>query len=274
MADYSQDAMRRRLSSQYGGQDPRSYAGQFSRGSNVYNGGSHSAGGGRPRTMQGGMQNKPQPPSNQSATFGGGTPSQGQDQNQPYTFGFNPAYAARMRQLQQQRAGLNSQMELGERRLGENYAFNMDALQRALDRNLEGNEQNMADQGILRSGINVRQQGRIGEDHQRGVSELAMQVARQREDMQRAYASSEQDIFNQIEQLEFQRAQEEAQQRREEEMRNAEMEAMQKALENMQPVMDSAGRYHLAGWRQMPNTSYNLGVAHDYGSAIERALQQ
>ena len=76
---------------------------------------------------------------------------------------FDALYEDLMRIFQEQAGVLDLSQGRETDRINNQFAVILERLQQNLGKSLEQNEYNMADRGILRSGINVREQGRINE---------------------------------------------------------------------------------------------------------------
>lgn len=218
--DLGMDAIRKRL---LGQTDARGRVGINSRGANVYNGGSNAAVTGR---MNAG-------------------------------WGLNPRFAGQARDILAKRSGIGSNEEYQHRRLGEAYNTRLDDSERVRDLALKQNTERMSNQGLLRSGINVAEEGKIGDVYQREVDDASSWRARSLEDVARQILGSYQGVENEWSGLEEENTRWEAEQARlraEEEARRiaAEqaLEAQRRAIEaevaRAQPRPSAAGQYRPA----------------------------
>lgn len=145
-------------------------------------------------------------------------------------FRFDPNYAERLRQLQGQFAGYDSQEELGNRRIGEDY---LTAKRNASDTNtdtLKRLQEKLANSGIGRSGINIAAQGDIEGAYQKDLGALGTSTTRSLEDLQRGLASGRQGLVDEKSSLDTARTRSESDYRVEEERKKAEAEATSNAL--------------------------------------------
>lgn len=246
--------------------DSRSLPGRLSRGDNVYNGGTPSSGGNQwggstatstnrsdasrsrdmgnqypSRTVGGQPLNwnneginlqRPQPDTQVSIP----QPQPNPQPNVNPMDEFDAIYEKRLNDIMAQQAQINSRREQALRSLDQQKAFSQDALKRMFDRNLDRNEINMADRGLFRSGINIREQGDIGEDFQNQSAQALSQFASQREGLEQQFGALDtqfQDLLSQVQSERALRAEEIARER-------AQRDAENKAL---QPVLGADGRY-------------------------------
>lgn len=219
----SSDAVRRRL---LGIQDSRGAIGQFSRGSNVYNGGLPQATSGplfrtapvgRPTTG-------PTPPAAPPAMP---LPNQ-TPENIPWgQLPFDQYYEANIRRLQGEEAGLGSEEEIARRRLQESFSQGQEGLGMGRAESLKQLAQSLADRGLIHSGINIGEQGEIGQDFLRGTSELEGGRARGLEDLIREMTQRRQGITGEKTALDEQRARDAAAMRLEEARKQAASQAAQ-----------------------------------------------
>lgn len=109
-------------------------------------------------------------------------------------FRFNPRYEETIRSVNERLAGLTSQEEHGRRRFDEDYSTNMTKLGEGHEKGITSLQERLANQGILRSGINVGEQARMGGEYQKAQGELGTQKARGIEDMVRELTGQRQGI--------------------------------------------------------------------------------
>lgn len=172
-------------------------------------------------------------------------------------FKFNPAYEETLRSVNERLAGLTSQEELGRRRIAEDYSTGMRQAGEGHEQNIKGLQERLANQGILRSGINVGEQGRLGTEYQKQQEALGQGQSRGIEDLVRGLTAQRQSLESERRLSESDRAREEATFRdtlaREEaeteanerfkQQQNADMEALkQKILDLSQPKPTPTGQ--------------------------------
>ena len=159
-------------------------------------------------------------------------PSEGTDVWRP----FDPEIAAIRRRLQEQRGLLQSQFSAGQQRINEDYQTQTDELGRQRTDAIDLLQDQLAGQGILKSGINLEEQGEIGQDYQRFLGQLGQMRNRSLEDLQGALSQGLQGVASEEQRLAFEEARLAHQQQLEEAQRQAELEAAresQKRLEEM-----------------------------------------
>lgn len=175
---------------------------------------------------------------------------------------FNAQYAGLYRNLDTQQAQLQSDRSTYLNRLTSDYDVTAQEGERnqALARRLL--QSRMADQGILRSGINVGAQGTLGEDYLRYMDELSRTKAQATTDVESETARALNGLNMQREQLMFQHARDEDIQAREDAMAKAQAEAMQAALDRLQasqPKPTPTGQLT----RQQPTDTNLVGVVEN-----------
>lgn len=259
------EALKRRLAGQT---DSRGSSGIAARGSNVYNGGSANSG------------------KNQWGSYA--APKQQKPQQTPVSsWNFNPTFAAAERRLFGNEAAANSEREHIMRRLGvqkEQFTqqlgdFRQDAL--------KGNWENMADRGLVHSGINVGQQGKIGEEYNKQLQGVNQSHAQALEDTERTHAANLSGIQQQREQIELERARAEQTIQLENAWKQAQAESAanaQRAMDeliktistptptgqlNIQPVMD-VGERRIAALR---TRLANPNISDEYRAKYEAELK-
>lgn len=223
------DALQRRLQ---GFKDSRSTAGQVSRGKNVYGGSLPSAPG-----AGGGPTYSIQPTGPIRPTSKPGVQADPQEQK-PFGFSYNEAYAQSIRDLMEQKARAKNQAQTQQRYLREDFNEQKSDLQRQLEEALGQNTNRMATSGLLRSGINVGEQGRLGGEYQEALSDVSDWRSRQQEQIQSGLANYLSGLESQRGRLEKERAREEALRRQQESMRQAQAEANQAHQQRQQELIE------------------------------------
>lgn len=147
---------------------------------------------------------------------------------------FNAQYAGMYRNLDTQQAQTQADRSSYLNRLTSDYDTTMAESERnqALARRLL--QARMADQGILRSGINVGEQGELGEEYLRHIDSLNRARTGGVEDVESSTARALSQLNMQREQLMFNQARDEETRMREDAMAQAQAEAQQAALQRLQ----------------------------------------
>lgn len=169
----------------------------------------------------------------------------------PVAWSYDPNYSEGMRRALEQRANLEFDYGVGQRRLGEDYTTSADALGRNRDDTLQALKDRLASQGILQSGINISEQGRIQSDYGRSLQDLNTQKARAQEDSSTGLARGEQNIQSVQNQLEIERARSQAQIEQARAQAEAQRQANQQLLQQIQAMMPSisaTGQYLPRGY--------------------------
>lgn len=156
---------------------------------------------------------------------------------------YDAQFGAAQRAIQEQIAGLASEQELQTRRVNEDYETRRREMDQDRQRALEELEARMAGQGILRSGINVEQQGRLGQRFTEASGNLGTQRARSVEDIVRAITGRRQELQREHEQVGLERARANAQAAIEAALERARQQAQQEMINQMQPQPTPTGQY-------------------------------
>lgn len=172
--------------------DPRGMTGIMSRGANIYNGGSRAAVSGPQGPGFG------RPPMRM--------PNRGMGQQQSsFALPYDPAYAERLRDIAARRAGLQSDYGMAQQRIGEDTSLSEHNLAQTREDALNSLMQRLADQGTLYSGINIGEQGKIGQEYQSELANLQQGQTRSLEDLLRQYTAGQQGLQSEQEQALYSR---------------------------------------------------------------------
>lgn len=208
----------------------------------------------------------------------------------PQGFQFSPDFANRFTGYDEQFAQLDSDQEFGRRGIEDEYSNFGQRLQKQQGVDLDQLQTRMADQGILRSGINVGEQGKINENFTNAMNQLASSKGRDVEGLVRDFAGRRSGLQGQLmsdirgqAQSELEKALEKARleseakaakQAQEENARQlAEMRAQieaQNAARAAQPVMSPTGQYGATPGFQAP---MNLGDWINQKAPVETDTQ-
>lgn len=120
---------------------------------------------------------------------------------------YDAIYAATQRRLAEQEAGISSNIDFQNQRLNEDTSLQQSQYGKQLTKSLEQLQARMADQGLTYSGINVGQQGQLGTAYQDSLDTLFRNRARSMEDITRQATTQREQIRTAKEQAEFDRAQ-------------------------------------------------------------------
>lgn len=118
---------------------------------------------------------------------------------------FDPQYEATKNQINAGLAGLQSTSDLNKQRTNEDYDTAVGTATKNQTQNLSALQNRLANQGIGYSGINVSEQGRLGEDYQTQLGALAQGKQRTLEDITRDFTGKQTDYQNQLAQAEIDR---------------------------------------------------------------------
>lgn len=268
----SQDTVMNRLR---GIKDSRGLIGMFSRGKNVYKGASTAG------NFQGAAQQKlgigptispwqlgqpikkfsapaPQaaPPVQQAPLIPIATPKPPTSLQQ---YPYDQMHEMGLRDITRRESEVRSLEELARRRLLEDYGSGERDLNRVYGENLENLSQRMANQGILRSGINIQEQTDLGSTHGRQLEELTQGRARGEEDISRDVTGQMGQLTREKELLDYERTERVKQQELERAQREAEAKANAALLKSLQP--NKSGTIELAFEKKYgyaPNKSPNF----------------
>ena len=153
---------------------------------------------------------------------------------------FDPETAAVLRRIQEAELGINSDQELGLRRIGEDFANSRLNITRAGQEAGKSLAEQMADRGLTYSGINVGERGKIEQNTLRSLGDLESSGRRSIEDLIRDVTAQRNDLLKQSEDIRFEGARRQIQA----ELQAALAEAQKKANEEllkMQPKFSLTG---------------------------------
>lgn len=203
----------------------------------------------------------------------GGSPNpSGSNQYTPYNdTQYNLQVSDIERQRQRARSGATSALS----RLQSDWQQTTGELKEAHGDSQTALKQRMADQGILRSGINVDQQGEIDQVFFDEYGRLARDVATQREDIERGLATAESDLETNLLQAQFDRAMREFEQRLEQARVEAQIIANREstaALQEEMAAMKNVPQANNAG-KYLPNGTTRV-VQHKRSNSPSKKLAQ
>lgn len=183
---------------------------------------------------------------------------------------FNPQYAAAMRDIARQRAGMLDMQNRSTTRLNEDFSLGLENLGRNREQAVGTLQDNLASNGILRSGINLEQQGRINEGFLRDVNNTTQTRTRALEDLMVELTAANQNLFAREEQLNFQRAEADTETKLKQAAEEAQISSQNQALAQAQPVYSPDGTYRAQGAPQQP--AQQPGQPIDYSSVAQRRI--
>lgn len=255
-------------------------AARLARGSNVYKGGTNNATrpSPMPRVLPDHIYNALQNNQTGKGTrFGGGTTGGGARQGQPSLDGlmgafFDPSLAAMQRRLNEQMGAIDVEAQAAQRRLNEMFQFNQEGLESSHERARRQLLDQLAAQGILKSGINISEQEELGQDFQRALQQLQMGVNNSMADIMSQANARRQGLMGQQEMLNFMQAQGAAQYQQQEAMRQAQAEANQRALQNWQSLIGTL-QPHVTPEGKIQPTG-NVKGDKPYMQSEEQAMQR
>lgn len=159
---------------------------------------------------------------------GGNAPNpSGSNQYTPY---FNAAYELEKGGILGQQAQAQSGARSAIDRLTGQVTREGSALSKLREQALRSNKYGMADQGILRSGINIDRQSEIGRDFLEASQELQQGAAQGKQDIETELSMQEAGFNQQLIGAELNRAEQEKEYRIQQALREAELKADQEAL--------------------------------------------
>lgn len=101
----------------------------------------------------------------------------------PAGWAHDPAYENITNTINRNVANLSAQNTQAVNRIKEDYGVNVDRAAKANSQNLEALQNKLASQGIGFSGINVKEQGRLGENYQQALGDLLKGSTRAQENV-------------------------------------------------------------------------------------------
>lgn len=185
---------------------------------------------------------------------------------------FDPLIAAAERRLQEQQGQITADYTRAKSQAEQEHLYTQNQAERQHQQALKYLQDQLASQGILRSGINIAEQGRMGEEYQDVQFRLDSMLQNQLNSLLSNYNQGMQQTYTGLEGLMGQKALAEAQWQMQEAQKIAEAEARQKHLEDLdrlvritQPTVSSTGKIH-------PTTTVKGDLA--YEKDLESATQR
>lgn len=109
---------------------------------------------------------------------------------------YDAEYEAEMDSLRELLAQITSGANLQKTRANTSFLKNKNRLGSQRDELMEQLEAQMADQGILRSGININEQSKLGKRYQDEIGDLTQETQQTLEDVSRAFLGGKQQILS------------------------------------------------------------------------------
>ncbi len=156
---------------------------------------------------------------------------------------FQDAVEAAKRQISRQRLGLESQLQSGLSRYGQDFNTASTNLGESRDKAITGINDNLASNGIGRSGINVKAQADTQKDYLKNYADLQTQRNRSVEDLIKQIQDAHQGLLAQEEQLNFQQVAAQREKALQESLVQAAAGVNQAQVNSQQPVVTSTGAY-------------------------------
>ena len=192
----------------------------------------------------------------------------------PTAKNYDAQYETTKNQIAQSYASLGSNQEQALRRQGEDY----DVASRNLAQNEQkqevGLQNRLANQGILRSGINVGAQANMAKQYQQNVGALTQANTRGKEDIARDTAGKQQDLTNQMQQAEVDRSGRQTTRELKEAEDTANALAAKTAADQQRQWMDDIQNKLLAIAQPTPSPTGQMQQPPPVQQAVQQALKQ
>lgn len=156
---------------------------------------------------------------------------------------FNDAYNLAIRQIARQKLGLDSQQQGGVDRLNQDFTKNSADLGESRDKSITSLQDNLASNGIGRSGANLTGQRDIQQGYLKSYDSLQTQRNRSIEDLIRSVQDAHQGLLDKEEQLGFQKTEAERSKALQDAQLQAAQQVNQAQLNSQQPYITSTGDY-------------------------------
>lgn len=189
--------------------------------------------------------------------------------------GYDPEFDRGIRDIQFELENVENNNRYADQQDEQEFTRDKYALDRSRDQSLEDLTTTMADRGILRSGINVAQQGKIGEQYVQNTDALSRRLAGNKEGRARNKLETQSRAQRQIEDLEVNRTRAQAERERIRAQEEAERVAQQKMLQDQQaalmPRWTPTGQFLPPGGNVTYNgESFDSNDQGSFEEAIER----
>lgn len=151
---------------------------------------------------------------------------------------FDPRYEATVNSINQQKALWGSGQERSKQRIGEDYTTNVGEAGEINTRNQSSLQNKLANQGIGWSGVNVSEQGRLGEAYQKVLGQLTQGKTRGLEDLEFANTLKQTEFQNAMSAAELDKAERQSAYEKEQAMAAAQAKAAKDAADANRLWMD------------------------------------
>lgn len=156
----------------------------------------------------------------------------------PAGWAFDPAYENITNTINRNVANLTAQNTTAANRIKEDYSTNVERAAKLNSQNLESLQNKLASQGIGFSGINVKEQGRLGENYGQALGDLWKGTTRAQENLALESTQKASDWQGLLGQAQVERAGRQTQREQEEAARLAQAEAAKQAADQQRVWME------------------------------------
>ncbi len=156
---------------------------------------------------------------------------------------FNQAFEQAMRDIARSKTGLNSLQSQQTERFNQDYSQGLQSLDRNKTDTLAALRDRLASQGILRSGINVDEQGKVQQNYLENLQGLTNTKTRGLEDLNVSVTNALQDLLSKEESLNFQRNSANVQSGLASAQEQAGLQALQSGAGGIGPSFSPTGQY-------------------------------
>lgn len=184
---------------------------------------------------------------------------------------FGDAYNLAIRQIARQKLGLDSQKNLGVDRVNQDFTKNSFDLGDQRDKAIVSLKDNLASNGIGRSGANLTGQKDIQEGYLKSYDALQTQRNRSIEDLIRSIQDAHQGLLDKEEQLGFQKTEAERNKALQDAQVQAAGQVNQSQLNFQQPYVTSTGDYVSASQVEAPSPAPTQSVYSPPPVAVTQA---
>lgn len=187
---------------------------------------------------------------------------------------YDAQYESTRNQIAGGLASLGSEQEQRTRRLGEDYSVASRDLAQGYQKQEAGLQQRLANQGILRSGINVGAQTNMAVQKTQDVGKLTQANTRGKEDIARDVAGRQQELQNQLSQAEVGRSERQTARELQEAKDLADAKAVKEAADAQRLWMEGLQTQLLSMAQPQPAPTGQMQPPPPPQQLIQQALQQ
>jgi hypothetical protein len=192
----------------------------------------------------------------------------------PSGWAHDSAYENTANSIQRGLANLTSQNQQATQRIGEDYEINREQAGKYNEQNLKSLQNKLANQGIGYSGVNISEQGRLGEEFQTALTGLERGKTRNLEELAFNSAQQASEWQNQLSAAQADRANRQAEKEKEQAALQAQAEAAKNAADQQRQWMESLQQRLTSLAQPQPTPTGQLNPPPPPQQIVQQAVRQ